>query len=210
MFRLILLIQGFKIHPCDLACVMHAGSLWSSLFRVRCFQLAMLRSYHTGGALPNTAPPIQLQRHLAHTRRMTDRVHKYEGRQAGGEWQGCPITLSRGNHSAAVGESINRFKPEQISGVTHGASERYLIFSRGRVAKAASLTWHRRVSTPLLSSSVIIWSFNTESQLDMCDILLYGSILASITDVRLNAQCVRTITSCAFIHSKGGKPAVST
>lgn len=38
----------------------------------------------------------------------------------------------------------------------------------------------------------------------MCDILLYGSILASITDMRSNTQCVRTITSCAFIHSKGG------
>lgn len=81
----------------------------------------------------------------------TDCVHKYEGRRGGrGRCQGCPITLSWGNCTTAVGVSINGFKPEQISGVKHGASERYLIHSHGRVGAAVSFTWHWRVSVSCL------------------------------------------------------------
>lgn len=96
----------------------------------------------------------------------------------------------------AVGVSINRFEPERISGVTHGASERYLIFSHGRVGKAGILTWHKHVSAPLLSLSVIIRLFNTKINSDSRDLLLFGSILDSITDLRLNVQCMMTIASC--------------
>lgn len=39
--------------------------------------------------------------------------------------------------------------------------------------------------------------------------LLYGITLASITDLRFNAQCVRIITSSTFIHSTWGKPAAA-
>lgn len=81
----------------------------------------------------------------------SDCAHKYEGRGCG--WRGCPIVLSWGTCSTAVGLSINRFKPEQISDVTHGASERYLISSHGRVGKAVSLTWHGHGSAPLSSLS---------------------------------------------------------
>lgn len=59
------------------------------------------------------------------------------------------------SHDTAVGVSINKFKQEQISGVEYGASERYLIYSHGRVVKLGSLTWHRFVLSPPSSLSVI-------------------------------------------------------
>lgn len=130
-------------------------------------RLAMLRSnLSTGRAFPNTilhpatgtlstGLAVQGLWHFAVKQSYwpCSQVWREAGREGGREGGSDRAVRSRwveGNHSTAVGASINRFKPEQISGVTHGASERYLICSHRRVWKAGSLTWHRRVSAPHL------------------------------------------------------------